>query len=82
MIKKDSKGNEFNQIAAGNIFWGRPDWDNIFQRKTLKFRKDIQEETKVGVFVCGNNALVEDIYEVSENYGSGGVIYELNVEHF
>ena len=36
----------------------------------------------VGVFVCGNNNIVSDIYEVCENYSSAAVKFELNTEHF
>ncbi len=81
MIKKDSKGKNFSEICSGNVFWGRPDWDEIFKKKTLKFRQK-EEVTKVGVFVCGNDAIVHDIYEVCENYNCAAVNYELNTEHF
>lgn len=67
-------------MCYGNVYWGRPEWEEIFKMKTLKFRKD--EEQTIGVFVCGNNAIVNDIYEVCENYSSAAVKYELNTEHF
>ncbi len=80
LAKKNSKGKNFSEICNGNVYWGRPEWDEIFKMKTLKFRKD--EETKIGVFVCGNDAIVSDIYEVCENYSCAAVKYELNAEHF
>ena len=40
------------------------------------------QQTKAGVFVCGNYTLVDDIYEVCENYNSAAVKFELNTEHF
>jgi predicted ferric reductase len=79
LAKKDNKGKSFNQICSGNVYWGRPEWDIIFKKKTLKLR---HEETKVGVFVCGNSAIVNDIYQVCENYNSAAVKFELNTEHF
>lgn len=81
LIKKDSKGNNFSQICSGNVYWGRPEWEEIFKKKMLKYRK-ADEETKIGVFVCGNGALVSDIYEVCENYSCAAVKFELNTEHF
>ena len=82
MIKQDSKGRKFNEYCNGNVFWGRPEWDDIFKKKTLQYRNGATTESKVGVFVCGNSALVDDVYEVCENYGCAAAKYELNVEHF
>jgi len=67
-------------MCYGNVFWGRPEWDDIFTKKTLKFRTE--EKQKIGVFVCGNNAIVNDIDEVCENYSCYAVKYELNTEYF
>jgi hypothetical protein len=49
--------------------------------RTLKLRRD-NEITNIGVFVCGNDSIVHDIYEACENYNSAAVKYELNTEHF
>ena len=68
------------QIPGSNIFWGKPEWDEIFQYKTLKFREI--GGAKVGVFVCGNKYIVEDIYDNCENYNTAAVKYELNTENF
>jgi len=81
LCKKDARGRNFSQLCSGNVFWGRPEWDEIFKKKTLKFRKP-EEQINIGVFVCGNNSLVDDIYEVCENYSSAAVKFELNTEHF
>ena len=80
-IHRDSKGKNFSEICSGNVYWGRPDWDEIFKMRTLKFRRD-NEITNIGVFVCGNDSIVHDIYESCENYNSAAVKYELNTEHF
>ncbi len=70
-------------MCSGNVFWGRPEWDEIFKKKMLKFRAEGGEnQQKVGVFICGNDYLVHDIYEVCENYSSAAVQFELNTEHF
>ena len=69
-------------MCYGNVYWGRPEWDLIFKKKTLQYRFGIDDATTVGVFVCGNYMLVDDIYEVCENYNSAAVKYELNTEHF
>ena len=82
LAKKDAKGHCFNEICYSNILWGRPDWDFIFKRQTLLYRRSKEVKTKVGVFVCGNSMLVDDIYEVCENYNTPNIKYELNVEHF
>lgn len=82
LSKKDSKGKFLNDLCSGNTYWGRPEWEDIFKRKAVKFRKGSEVESKIGVFVCGNNTLVEDIYEQCENFNSAAVKFELNVEHF
>lgn len=79
--KQGSKGKSISSMCCANVYWGRPEWDSLFLNKTLKLRqKDIQ--TVVGVFICGNDTLVNDIYEVCENYSSAAVKYDLNTEHF
>jgi len=82
LSKQDAKGRSFNQFCFANVYWGRPEWDEIFKKKTLKYRFGTNVESRCGVFVCGNPTLVDDIYEVVENYNSAAVKYELNVEHF
>jgi len=67
-------------MCYGNVYWGRPEWEEIFKIKTLKFRQD--EQQIIGVFVCGNNTIVSDIYENCENFSSAAVKYDLNTEHF
>ena len=62
------------------MYWGRPEWDEIFKKKTLKFRRE--GVSKIGVFVCANNDIVGDLYEACENYSSAAVMFELNPEHF
>ena len=78
--KKNSRGQNFSEICNGNVYWGRPEWDDIFQKKTLNFRRI--GENRVGVFVCANHDIVDDLYEVCENFSSAAVMYELNPEHF
>lgn len=79
--KESSKGRSISSMCCANVYWGRPEWDSLFLNKTLKLRKkDIQ--TIVGVFICGNDSLVNDVYEVCENYSSAALRYELNTENF
>lgn len=81
IAKQGSRGRSISQMCCANVYWGRPEWDELFLDKTLKFRqKDVQ--TVVGVFICGNDSIVHDIYEVCENYSSAAVKYDLNTEHF
>ncbi len=41
------------------IHWGRPEWNEIFQRKCKRVKKGV-----VGVFFCGNNVLARELHEV------------------
>jgi len=51
-------------VYCGNIFWSRPDWDELFYVKSQSLKKG----SEVGVFVCGNNELCKDIYHMCRKY--------------
>jgi len=58
------------------IHWGRPDWNEIFQRKCKRVKKGV-----VGVFFCGNNVLAKELHEVCVRF-SGSVKFEFCKEIF
>jgi len=56
--------------------WGRPDWEEIFRRKSERVGKG-----RVGVFVCGNRSLAKEVYTNCVRF-SGGVNFEFHKENF
>jgi hypothetical protein len=82
LVKQKYKGKNFQKLVSGNVYWGRPDWDTIFKNKALKFRANSMAEKKVGVFICGNYGIVQNVYDCCENYSSAAARFELNNEHF
>ena len=80
--KYDNKKKNFQKLVSGNTYWGRPDWDTIFKNKALKFRAQSNSEKKIGVFICGNYGIVQNVYDCCENYSSAAAKFELNTENF
>jgi predicted ferric reductase len=69
---REIKGLEYFDF----MFWGRPDWDFIFQQKA----KEVGKGT-VGVFFCGNNFLAKELHQKCLKY-SENVVFKFYKEIF
>jgi hypothetical protein len=63
---------------CGNIYWGRPEWNNVI----LGLKEKYPPVTKVGVFVCGNYELSQDVYTACKNNTDEHIAFEFQMENF
>lgn len=77
LLKKEKK--ELVSKYCGNIYWGRPDWKQMFLSKRRSMA-DIKD--RVGVFACANYTMCKDIYVACQKYSGDGLIFEFNQENF
>ena len=75
-ILKKSKYHDFFKSNC-NIFWGRPDWNELFFIKSQILKKG----SKIGVFVCGNDELSREIKQMCVKY-STDKIFHFHKENF
>jgi predicted ferric reductase/Ca2+-binding EF-hand superfamily protein len=79
LLKKERK-EEVSEYC-GNIFWGRPDWTEMFKKKRMEY-KDLPNNSNVGVFVCGNYELSKDVYIACQQYSGDGLTFDYHMENF
>jgi predicted ferric reductase len=64
---------------CGNIYWGRPNWNLMFYAKALELNN---YKGKVGVFICANNEVMNDVFKACRHYSGNGLIFDFHKENF
>jgi predicted ferric reductase len=74
-LKKKEDNKVLKQYS--NIFWGRPDWNELFLAKS----QTISKGSRIGVFVCGNDELSREIKQLCMKYSTDH-IFHFHKENF